>query len=95
MIQNVPALWIGVLAAIDIPVFYFYGKLLFGDLQGFIDAVWFWFKPDLWSFLDNQFFEDWWAEFKLGLFFATCGAAIAAEYFFVVAPYILHVAPAS
>ena len=84
--------WV-ILTVVNLPIFIFLGKLVFGDLQGFLDAIYFWFKPDLWSFLDGQLTEDWWASLKLGLFMATCGAALAAEYHFIVAPYFLRVAP--
>ncbi|MBI5091501.1 MAG: hypothetical protein HZB26_03555 [Candidatus Hydrogenedentes bacterium] len=83
--------WV-ILTLVNVPIFILYGKLLFDDFQGFLDAIYFWIKPDFVSLFDGQLTEDWWAELKLGLFVATCGALVAAEYHFVVAPYILGIA---
>ena len=45
-------------------------KPLFDDFEGFAGCIRFWFKPDFWSWLDGEGFEDWWAEMKLGFWFA-------------------------
>lgn len=78
-----------VLAAVNLPIFIVLGKWIFGDFRGFLDAIYFWFKPDLWSFFQGQLGEDWWAELKLGFFISVCGGTLAAEYHFIVAPFIL------
>ena len=94
MPEQIPWGWGAALAVLNVPLFLLYGRLMFGGLQGFIDAVVFWFKPDLWSWFDDEYLEDLWAEIRLTVFFATCGGLLFAEYFFIVAPYILH-APAT
>lgn len=71
---------LGVMGVVNVPFFVLYGKLLFSDLQGFIDCVVFWLKPDLWSLLDGTYFEDWWGTFKLWVFFASCVAMVLGEY---------------
>ena len=84
MSEYVP--WI-ILSVVNIPVFVLYGKLLFGGCQEFLEAIVFWIRPDLWSAVSGELFEDWWAEFKLGLFVVSCVGTVAAEYHFIVGPY--------
>ena len=42
-------------------------KPLFGSFDDFFDCIKFWFKPDIFSAFDGQFWEDMVAEFKLGV----------------------------
>lgn len=71
---------VGGLLAVNAPLFVLFGRLLFGNVQEFLDAVVFWFKPDPWSLFDGEYWEDIWAEMKLGAFVAACSLAIGAEY---------------
>jgi len=50
-------------------------KPFFGDMDGFIDCVKFWFTPDVFSFFSGQYFEDRWSEMKLGLWIFLGGMA--------------------
>ncbi len=74
---------VGGLLVVNAPLFVLLGRLLFGNVQGFLDALVFWFKPDLWSLFQGHYLEDIWAEMKLGAFVATCSVAIGAEYHLV------------
>jgi hypothetical protein len=67
------------LILVNIPLYYGFYRLLFRDLQDFIDAIFYWFKPDLWSWLDGEFFEDFWAELKLGAFIFLCAGCVYLE----------------
>ncbi len=67
------------LAVLNAPLYYLAYRVIFKDWEEFTEAVWFWLKPDLWSALRGEFFEDWWAELKLGILFAACGGAVYLE----------------
>ena len=67
------------LAVLNAPLYYLAYRVIFKDWDEFKEAVWFWFKPDLWSALRGELFEDWWAEMKLGILFAACGGAVYLE----------------
>ena len=83
--------WYGwvILIVVNAPIFFLLGKMFFKDWGDFGEAIVFWLKPDLWSALEGQFWEDWWAEIKLGLFVLICGLVIFAEYSQIVVPYVL------
>jgi len=78
-----------ILIAINTPIYLLLGKLLFDDFQGFLDALYFWFKPDLFSLLDGTYGEDFWAEMKLALYFMACAGLTGTEYTFIVRPLFL------
>ena len=67
------------LTLLNIPLYLWLGRAIFGGWQGFFDAVVFWFKPDFWSLLRGEWTEDMWAELKLGFFLALCGGLVAGE----------------
>lgn len=67
------------MAVVDIPLFVFIGKLFFGCWSDFWEAIWFWFKPDMWSAIDGSLTEDWLAEAKLAFFGLICGAIVWGE----------------
>ena len=71
---------VAILAVANFPIYLILGRLLFKDMDGFVEAVVFWFKPDFLSMFQGEFFEDFWAELKLGFFFACCGGLIYFEY---------------
>ncbi len=71
------------LAVVNIPVYYFLYRMLYRDAQEFLDAIRFWVKPDLWSLLDGEYWDDLWAEMKLGVFVAGCSGAVMAEAYLV------------
>ena len=53
---------------------------MFDDLQGLLDSIYFWFKPDAWSFFDGSFMDDFWAELKLSMFLGICGGIVYLEW---------------
>ena len=72
-----------VLAVVNIPLYLILGKFFFDGWSGFWDAVKFWLTPDLFSAFKGEYWDDWWAELKLGFFIVACGAAVVAEYIFI------------
>jgi hypothetical protein len=82
----------GVLALLNIPVYVLVGRLFFPSLQDFLDAVFFWLKPDLWSLFDGSFWDDWIAEMKLGIWAMACLGLVGAE-FFLLWPLIENMLP--
>ena len=68
-----------VVIMLNIPVYYGVYRVLFRDSDEFWDAVFYWFKPDMWSFIDGEFMEDFWAELKLAVFTGICGACVYGE----------------
>ena len=46
-------------------------RVFFPNTDDFIAAVKFWLTPDLFSLFRGEYFEDWWAEMKLGLWFGS------------------------
>jgi hypothetical protein len=75
------------LIVLDIPLFILVGRVFFHDWAGFFEAVWFWFKPDLWSAFDGTYWLDQWNELKVFLFIAICGIMVYSEYY-VITHYI-------
>ncbi len=76
------------LAVVNIPAYYLLYRLFYRDAQEFIDAIWFWIKPDFWSLLDGEYWDDFWAEMKLGLFLTACSGTVMGEAY-LVATYVL------
>lgn len=69
------------LTVVNVPVYLFLGRALFGCWQGFLDAILFWFKPRFWSYLQGNWTEHVWAELKLALFFLLCIGLIGLQLF--------------
>ena len=80
---------IGALLIFNIPLYYAVGKLLFEDWESFFEAIGYWIRPDFFSALAGEFWDDWWAELKLLAFLAICGFVVYLEYQKIVVPYIL------
>jgi len=83
-------IWVG-LVVVNSPIIFMLGRVIFGDAQGFIDALVFWIKPDLWSWVEGELFEDWWQSFKLWVFVAICFGALTTEYALITQYF--HIAP--
>ena len=75
-----PTWVIAVIIVLNIPLYYGLYRLIFQDFDEFSTALWFWLKPDTWSFFDGTFFEDFWAEFKLAIFFGVSFLAVYIEW---------------
>ena len=56
-----------ILGAIHVPLYVLWGWVLFRSWEDFWDAVCFFFKPEWWSLLDGEYWEDILAEAKLAL----------------------------
>ncbi len=55
-------------------------KPFFGDFSGFLECVKFWIKPEIFSLFRGEYFEDIWAEMKLGIWLLIGGAAGYGTY---------------
>ena len=71
--------WV-VLGVVNIPVILLVGWGVFGDWGGFVEALGYAIKPDLLSWMQGEMMDDWWAEMKLWVFVAGCGAVIYLEH---------------
>jgi hypothetical protein len=66
-------LWL-VMLVLHVPLYFAWGWVLFRNWESFWEAFVFWIKPDFWSWLDDEYWDDVWAEAKLALwFFAPIG----------------------
>jgi len=70
-----------ILAVLNLPLCFFWGKFLFNDWAGFLEALKFWLTPDSWSFLKGEAMDDWFAEMKLFVWVAGSIAAVLGEYY--------------
>lgn len=68
------------LLCVNWPVYRELVRVMFGGLDGFAEAIRYWFIPDLYSFLVNRYFEDRWAEVRLGAWFVLCLSCVITEY---------------
>lgn len=73
-----------VAAVVDVPLFILIGKLFFGSWSDFLEAITFWFTPDIISSLTGEYWDDIWAEAKLGFFVITCGVCVYGELWLIV-----------
>jgi hypothetical protein len=55
-------------------------KLFFDDFSEFLECVKFWIKPEIFSLFRGEYFEDIWAEMKLGIWLLTGGGAGYGTY---------------
>ena len=61
-------LWL-LMLALHLPVYVLWGWALFRSWGAFWEAVVFWIKPDFWSWLDDEYWDDVYAEAKLTAWF--------------------------
>jgi hypothetical protein len=71
-------LWL-VMLTLHVPVYFVWGRVLFRSWESFWEAIVFWIKPDFWSWLDDEYWDDVWAEAKLALWFFAPIGLIALE----------------
>jgi hypothetical protein len=57
-------LWL-IMLALHLPVYFLWGWVLFRHWADFWEAVVFWIKPELWSWADDEYWDDVYAEAKL------------------------------
>ncbi len=70
--------WI-ILGIVNIPVYFFIGKLIFKTWENFGESIRFWFTPDLFSAFNGEYWDDWIGELKLGAWIACCYGCVYAE----------------
>lgn len=78
-----------ILAILNIPLYLWLGKWIFGDWDGFWECIRFWLIPDLWSLFRGEWLEDQWAQMKLGFFVVLCAGAVGGELL-LLAPLLTH-----
>ncbi len=69
---------------VDLPLFFFIGKMLYADLGEFFEGIFFWLTPDIVSMFRGEFWDDCWAEVKLFVFAGACVGVLVGEYFLYV-----------
>ncbi len=55
-------------------------KPCFGNKEEFFRCVKFWFTPDTFSLFRGEFWDDWWAEAKLGFWITAAALAGIGTY---------------
>jgi hypothetical protein len=69
-----------ILVVANTPIYLIVGRTFFGGWQGFVEALRFWFTPDILSAFRGEYYEDRWQRMKLAVFAAMCAGLIVAEY---------------
>jgi len=75
--------WYMTLGVLNIPLYFFVGKIIFTDWENFWSAVGYWFKPDMWSFMRGEGLKDFVAEMKLSFFFIICVGTVYGEFYLI------------
>ena len=73
-----------ILVVLNIPLYIFLGWVFFDNWGNFLQLLKFWFTPDIISAFKGEYWEDIWAEWKLGAFILICGAVVYGEYFLII-----------
>ena len=68
------------LIIVNVPVYYFSYKVIFGDLHELGRSIKFWLTPNIISWFRGEWSEDRWASLKLGLWLGVCAGAVFLEY---------------
>lgn len=55
-------------------------KPFFGNAEEFFRCVKFYFTPDVFSFFRGEFWDDWWAETKIGFWLGAAGISGTGTY---------------
>ncbi len=63
-------LYWAVLCVCTIPLSFGLAWVIFDDLDGFVECVKYWIKPDILSWIQGEHAEDWWSEMKLFIWIA-------------------------
>ena len=70
--------WI-ILGIVNIPSYFFIGKIIFKTWEDFGESIRFWLTPDIFSAFNGEYWEDWIGELKLGLWIAFCWGSVFLE----------------
>jgi len=87
MLPEIP-IWVHfLLIAADLPVAVLVGWPIFGDCGGFLESLKYGFKPNVFSAMEGEWFDDQWATIKLYFWLVLVGAvhvgfAHAVAHFF-------------
>lgn len=71
---------VAVLTLLNIPVYFFLGKKFFGSWDEFIETIQWTFKPNFFSFLEGQYWEDKCNSWVMGLFEGACALIVFIQY---------------
>jgi|TARA_B100000676_G_scaffold258073_1_gene266265 hypothetical protein len=63
------AIILGLVVGIGVMVVLY--KPIFGDWEGFTEALGYTFKPDIWSWFNGELFEDFWNTFKFNIWWGS------------------------
>lgn len=69
-----------ILAVINIPVYYFIGKVFYKSWYEFTEGLRFLFQPGWLSVIRGEFTDDFWETLKLYAFFIFCATAVIVQY---------------
>ncbi len=69
-----------ILILANAPVYFAIGWAIFDSWEGLGESLYYWIRPDMWSWIRGEGVEDAWAEFKLLFFVLACAACIWGEY---------------
>jgi len=64
----------------NIPIYFFYYKILFGDAQSLGDSLRQSFQIDIVSFCRGSLLDDWWHTAKIIFWLFLCYKTVALEY---------------
>ena len=75
---------IGILVAVNSPLYFLIGKILFRSWDGFGEALYFLIKPDMLSWFSGEGWDDMWNELKLFFFVIVCALLTYSEWHFLM-----------
>ena len=70
--------WI-ILGMLNIPLYWFLGKVFFKDLDDFLESVRFWLTPNIFSAFRGEYWDDVFAEIKFMFWVGFSIAAVIGE----------------
>lgn len=83
--------WIGwaITIVVNLPVYFVVGRVFFKNWEEFEESIAYLFQPDIFSAFSGEFWDDWWATLKFGLWTGSCGYLTFAEVRYIIKPHIL------
>lgn len=69
-----------ILAVINVPLYYYIGKMFYKTWADFTEALRYLFQPGWLSAIRGEFTEDFWETIKLYLFSGACALLVTAQY---------------
>ncbi len=80
---NVNWTTLGILYTANIPVYLALGWFFFRTWDNFTECLGYLIKPDIWSWMNGEMVDDFWATMKIYLWLALCLGAAPAEYYVI------------